>query len=630
MSQLFKRISAAAVLQFLVWGVLLTLALTLPLTKASLDYQYERGMLRSDLQARAFLVGNRISANPQFWRFEEFRLLEALEKDLLPEGRGDRRAVVDDKERTIVETLKRGAVAPPVLRERVDLFENGQLAGYLVIERSMRLLVIEAAVLGGASLLLAVCIAVLLTKLPLRQLRSMEDELAHKAYHDDLTGLLNRDAFRRLLSDAVARAGRERRRLAVLFIDLDRFKSINDSMGHDAGDEALRAVAERLRHCVRANDVLARLSGDEFAIVVDSPTVSAKQLGESVLTRFQQNFEVAGRPWRLGCCIGVAVTPDHGDDPDRLLACADTAMLVAKNSGRSACRVYEESMEESVLRRVNLEDELRGALERNEFRLHYQPLVDLRTGALRGVEALLRWQHPTRGLVSPLEFIPVLESMGLIHAVGQWVLDESCAQLCRWQAQGLLALQVSVNVSPLQFSRQLDFVDAVRGALQRTGLPPAQLQLELTESTLMTDSAQSQRLLNELRHHGVELAIDDFGTGYSSLAYLRSFPVSVLKIDRSFVRDMMSSDANASIVKAIVQMAQGLGLSVTAEGIETAEQLAALKALGCSTGQGFGLGRPAPAEVIEGLLRGAAAQQAGQAPASGPPVAAPAVDPVSA
>lgn len=607
MSQLFRRMSATTVLQGLVWTLLLVLALTLPLTKGSLDYQYQRGTLRSDLHARAFLVGQRIAANPQFWRFEEFRLREALDRDLLREGRHDRRAVVDARNETVVETQARDALPAPVIQERVDLFENGQLAGAVVIERSLRTLVIEVGVLTAVGLLLAVALAILLTRLPLRQLRVVEDELAHKAYHDDLTGLLNREAFRRLLADHVARATRENRRLAVLFIDLDRFKSINDSMGHDAGDEALRGVAERLRQCVRGQDLLARLSGDEFAILFDAPASPAQALGDSVLARFQQAFELSGRPWRLGCSVGVALTPDHGTDPDRLLACADTAMLNAKAQGRAACCVYDESMEESVLRRVHLEDELRHALDRREFVLHYQPLVDLRSGAMRGVEALLRWQHPQRGLVSPLDFIPVLESMGLIHAVGQWVLEEACAQMCRWREAGLPLLQVSVNVSPLQFSRQLEFVEAVRVALARSGLPPDRLQLELTESTLMTDSGQSQRMLEELRRHGVELAIDDFGTGYSSLAYLRSFPVSVLKVDRSFVRDMLSSEANASIVKAIVQLSHSLNLSVTAEGIETPAQLSALKALGCSTGQGFGLGRPVSAAVLESQLRAGAA-----------------------
>ena len=607
MSQLFRRMSATTVLQGLVWTLLLVLALTLPLTKGSLDYQYQRGTLRSDLHARAFLVGQRIAANPQFWRFEEFRLREALDRDLLREGRHDRRAVVDARNETVVETQARDALPAPVIQERVDLFENGQLAGAVVIERSLRTLVIEVGVLTAVGLLLAVALAILLTRLPLRQLRVVEDELAHKAYHDDLTGLLNREAFRRLLADHVARATRENRRLAVLFIDLDRFKSINDSMGHDAGDEALRGVAERLRQCVRGQDLLARLSGDEFAILFDAPASPAQALGDSVLARFQQAFELSGRPWRLGCSVGVALTPDHGTDPDRLLACADTAMLNAKAQGRAACCVYDESMEESVLRRVHLEDELRHALDRREFVLHYQPLVDLRSGAMRGVEALLRWQHPQRGLVSPLDFIPVLESMGLIHAVGQWVLEEACAQMCRWREAGLPLLQVSVNVSPLQFSRQLEFVEAVRVALARSGLPPDRLQLELTESTLMTDSGQSQRMLEELRRHGVELAIDDFGTGYSSLAYLRSFPVSVLKVDRSFVRDMLSSEANASIVKAIVQLSHSLNLSVTAEGIETSAQLSALKALGCSTGQGFGLGRPVSAAVLESQLRAGAA-----------------------
>jgi diguanylate cyclase (GGDEF)-like protein len=597
-SQFLHRISAASILQGLVWGVLMLLALALPLIEYSLDLEYQRGTLASEGQARAFVIGQRVAANPQLWAFETLRLEEHLRQNLLDNGQADHRSILDARGEVVAQHGDESALSWPVLEERQALYENGRVAGWVRLKRSLRGDVLEALGLGAASLGLGTAAALLLTRLPLRRLRTMEEELRHKAYHDALTGLYNRDAFRRLMASAVALARRDGKRLAVLFIDLDRFKSINDSLGHDAGDEALRGVAERLRAGVRAEDVVARLSGDEFAILMEAPQTGADRLAETILQSFETHFIIGGRHWHLGCSVGVALYPQHGDDPDRLLACADTAMLNAKAAGRSASRLYHETMEESVAYRAQIEEDLRGALERGEFLLHYQPLIDLASGTVKGSEALLRWQHPQRGLVPPVEFIPTLEEMGMIHAVGQWVLDEACAQMRRWLDEGLPMRQVSVNVSPRQFARQDDFVDGVRAALGSANLDGVHLQLELTEGTLMINSVQSQKLLGQLRRLDVELAIDDFGTGYSSLAYLRTFPVSVLKIDRSFVSDMLISEGHASIVKAVVQMAHSLNLKVTAEGIETEAQQRALEALGCDTGQGYKLGRPMPAQDL--------------------------------
>ena len=611
MNQLLRRVSAAAILQALVWGLLMLAALAYPAAEYSLVLQFERGSLSSEAQARAFVVQQRVAANPQLWTFEVPRLEEHLQRDIMPNGTRDHRAVLDAKGEVVVRSVETVDLAWPVISHSEPLFDGGRPAGWVQLRRSLRDQVNAALAHGAVSVFVAALLALALTRLPLRRLRRVEDELAHKAYHDDLTGLYNRDAFRRLLAEGVSLAQRDRLNLAVLFIDLDRFKSINDSMGHDAGDEALRGVAERLLTTVRADDVVARLSGDEFALLLEVPAGEAPYLADKVLQRFEAPFTIGGRQWHLGCSVGVALFPEHGSDPDRLLACADIAMLNAKAGGRSASKLYHDAMEVSVLRRVQIEEELRGALERREFVLHYQPLVDLATGSIKGSEALLRWQHPQRGLMPPVEFIPVLEATGMIHAVGQWVLEAACAQMRRWLDLGLSMQQVSVNVSPRQFARQDDFVDDVRQALASAGLPAQHLQLELTEGTLMSNSAQSQVLLGDLRRLGVEMAIDDFGTGYSSLAYLRSFPVSVLKIDRSFVRDMQVSEQSASIVKAVVQMAHGLNLSVTAEGIETDEQRRALEALGCDTGQGYRLGRPMPAAALQVLC--AAASEASAA-----------------
>ena len=602
-SKLLRPWTAAAILQWLAWGTVMLLSLAIPASQYASAEHFHRGSLAADAMARAFTLGQRISANPQMWFYEAYRLQEGVAQDLLPESRADYRVVIGADGTVLADNVRSAALPTPVLVHREALYDSGRVVGHVELRRSLRKDLRDAAITGGICLAVGLALAWLLTRLPLARLRRVERELEHKAYHDDLTGLYNRDAFRRLLAEGVELARRDRRRLAVLYIDLDRFKSINDSLGHDAGDEALKAVADRLRASVRSSDVVARLSGDEFAILIEAPPVASPALADKVLERFAAPFVVGGRQWHLGCSVGVAEFPDNGDDADRLLGCADTAMLHAKASGRNGSRVYHDAMEESVLRRLQIEEDLRGALERREFVLHYQPLVDLRTGRLKGCEALLRWQHPQRGLLPPLDFIGALEEMGLIHAVGMWVLEEACRQMRQWRDAGADIELVSVNVSPLQFARQSDFVDQVRQALAASGLPHGHLQLELTEGTLMADSQQSLALLLELRSLGVTLAIDDFGTGYSSLAYLRSFPVSVLKIDRSFVRDMHLDPRNANLVKAMVQMAHSLDLSVTAEGIETQTQHDALRALGCDTGQGYGIGRPMPADRLSEQIK---------------------------
>jgi predicted signal transduction protein with EAL and GGDEF domain len=364
-------------------------------------------------------------------------------------------------------------------------------------------------------------------------------------------------------------------------------------------------VAQRLSAAVRATDTVARLSGDEFAVLVDTggADVDAEALADSLLARFEAPFPVHGRDWHLTCSVGLSRYPHHATESDKLLAFADTAMLHAKSTGRSARSVYSQDMQRGVERRLQLEADLRDALPGRQFELHYQPLLDLASGRLDGVEALLRWRHPARGLVAPGEFIACLEDMGLIHAVGQWVLIEACSQMRRWLDDGRGLRQVAINVSALQFERGAAFVDLVRRALAEAQLPARHLQLEMTEGVLMSDSEHSLAVLGELHQLGVSLAVDDFGTGYSSLAYLRRFPVDTLKVDRSFVRDMCRDAKDASIVQAIVKMAHSLDLSVTAEGIENADQLAALTALGCDTGQGYLLGRPAAATAIDARQR---------------------------
>ncbi|MFO1325816.1 MAG: EAL domain-containing protein [Rubrivivax sp.] len=603
MAQLLRRWSAAALLQGLVWAVVMLLALALPLLRFQLDQRFHAGTLGSEARALAFVIGQRVAANPTMWSFETQRLETQLGHSLDTEDRDDRRVVLDSDEQLVAQAGGAAQLRWPVIEHREPLYDHGHLAGWVVAQRSLRAQLDTSALLAAASLLAGAGLALALTRLPLRRLRVVEDELAHKAYHDSLTGLYNREAFRRLLAEAVTLAARDQRRLAVMFIDLDRFKSINDSLGHDAGDDALRDAAARLRGGVRAGDVVARLSGDEFAVLLDAPAGDASQLAPLVLKRFEQPFVVGGRPWQLGCSVGVALYPDHAGDAERLLACADAAMLQAKSTGRGAGQLYERSLDALHERHAQIERDLRGALERDEFVLHFQPLLALAENRVTGVETLLRWQHPREGLVMPGDFIGVLESSGLIHAVGRWVLHAACGQMRQWLDRGVPLRRIAVNVSALQFGRAADFVEVVRSALDASGLPARHLQLELTESMLMADHAAALATLSELRALGVELAIDDFGTGYSSLAYLQHFPVQALKIDRSFVAGMLTNDSNRNIVKAIVQLAHSLKLSVTAEGVESMSQREALRALGADHCQGYAIGRPAPPDAIEPVVQ---------------------------
>jgi len=602
------RWTAARTLELLVWCLAAVIGAGLPAMLYVLEMQFQRGTLQSIAEARSEGVSQRIAANPQLWRFEQERLQDILKHSVVQGDGDDRRSIVALDGTLVAESKGAKELASPVIEVRHALYDAGREVASLQVQRSLRPVLLR--LLGGAFASVAVSAMALafLKWLPLRALRRMEVELEHKAYHDQLTGLYNREAFRRLLDKAVLEARRHDQRLAVMFIDLDRFKSINDTLGHDAGDQVLRSVAERLRASVRDSDVVARLSGDEFAIVIENigGEDAAAGAADALLRRFEGPFELAGRDWYLSCSVGLSLFPTHAQDSDKLLAFADTAMLHAKSSGRSSRLVYSEGMQDSVAHRVHIEDELRGALERNEFVLQFQPLVSMADGRISGAEALLRWQHPRRGMVPPVEFIAILEDLGLIHSVGRWVLVQACRQLQQWRQAGLDIGVVAVNVSALQFGRAAEFVDQVRQALQQTGLPPRQLQLELTEGVLMSDSDRSLKVLGELERLGVTLAIDDFGTGYSSLAYLRSFPVSTLKVDRSFVRNMCADAKDASIVKAVVQLAHSLNLQVTAEGIETPGQLAALNALGCDVGQGYLLGRPmAAAELAERMRRAA-------------------------
>jgi diguanylate cyclase (GGDEF)-like protein len=434
-------------------------------------------------------------------------------------------------------------------------------------------------------------------------LQKVNAELKHMVLHDPLTRLPNRLLLEDRIGQAIGACRRSGARCAVLFVDLDRFKSVNDSLGHFAGDELLRAMAERLRAAMRAEDTVSRLGGDEFVVLLrqierdeDAEVVARKILEVAGLP-----FPVNGRELSVTASIGAAIFPDHGSTAQMLISNADAAMYHVKKSGRNALQVFSASMSTFFPDRLALENDLRHALERRELELYYQPKVDVNSGSVTGMEALVRWRHPQRGLISPADFIPLAEETGMIIPLGQWVLREACRQNKAWQSEGLRPLRIAVNISGTQL-RHDGFVDQVALALRETGLEPRYLEIEITESVVMQNAATSVAMLDRLSRMGVHLAVDDFGTGYSSLSYLKRFPLNTLKIDSSFVRDLLTDRNGAVIVEAIIVLAHSLKLEVVAEGVEEQAQLQFLQSLGSDQYQGFLHSRPLTALDFGRLL----------------------------
>jgi diguanylate cyclase (GGDEF)-like protein len=431
-----------------------------------------------------------------------------------------------------------------------------------------------------------------------------DQRIEYLASHDSLTGLPNREMFNNLLHSAIEVAQLRQLQFAMLFIDLDRFKVINDSLGHETGDALLVEMARRLRQNLRASDIVARLGGDEFVVILEHSAGrdDIEEIGRKLLSAVSQPVQLSGIECHATASIGIAMFPAHGADVHSLIKSADTAMYLAKEDGKNNFRFFTKEAKMPSIERLTLENCLRHALERKEFSLHYQPKVDLTTGQITGVEALLRWTHPEYGMLPPAQFIPLAEETGLIVPVGRWVLMEACAQNMAWQRCGLRPVSMAVNLSPRQFIDE-NLLRDIDEALAASGMSAVLLQIEVTESMMMRNVSRAIKVLDAIRNRGIRIAIDDFGTGYSSMSLMKQFPIDTIKIDRSFVRDLPADTEDQAIAQAIISMGRALGMTVVAEGVETVEQETFLRAHGCDEMQGFLFSRPLTPDKLAELLR---------------------------
>ena len=584
--------------------MVLILALAIPAAYLSARIAQEDAAIETLSSVYAALVTAAIAQKPTMWQFEEHKLLALIEHDIARDGNMTLYAISDAQRRPLVSSAKQPPPAPTVVAETA-LYDSTEVVGYYRVERSLRAPLQDCAVVALLALLAALSCAAPLRSLPLRALRQSQSRLLHMAKHDALTGLPNRSLLDDRLGQALLHAERYSRHVSVAFMDLDNFKSINDSLGHDAGDELLVQMSGRLSRTVRSTDTVVRLGGDEFVILLfDQPNVEesvAIALGR-LMEAVAEPMDLRGHKVQLGCSIGVATYPLDGGDASTLLKNADTAMYRAKELGKSNFQFYTADLNAKLKERMTLQNGLLQAMARDEFFLEYQPQVDLATGQLIGVETLIRWQNRELGVVPPAKFISLAEDSGIIVALGLWVLRTACLQQVAWQAQGFAAIKMSVNVSPRQF-KDPRFSESVAAVLLETGIQPELLELEITESLIMEDVERAVATMHRIRHLGVQLSIDDFGTGYSSLSSLKNFPVSRLKIDRSFVSMLPGNADDCVLAKAVIALGHQLNLKVVAEGVETQCQQDFLQDCRCDEMQGFHFSRPVSAHAVQVMLQ---------------------------
>jgi diguanylate cyclase (GGDEF)-like protein len=435
--------------------------------------------------------------------------------------------------------------------------------------------------------------------------KQLEEQLTHQALHDPLTNLANRVLFRDRVEHALTKLKRNKTALSVLFLDLDNFKTINDSLGHVAGDRLLISFSERLQSCLRSSDTAARLSGDEFAILIEDSknNETAGLIANKLHDILRLPIVIDGKEVFVSLSIGIAVTKTGDENPEELLRNADVAMYMAKRQGKGRHVIFQTEMHEALMERIEIEENLRLGIEKEEFSLHYQPIIELTSTRIVGMESLVRWNHPKKGLIPPAQFIPIAEDTNLIIPLGTWILEEACRQAQKWQNQydDRPHLSIAVNLSIRQF-QQKDLVETVANALAKSKLPSQRLVLEITENHMLQDTETTIKKLHELKELGVRLAIDDFGTGYSSLSYLQRFPVDIIKIDKSFIDKINHGQEGMALARAIIMMSESLGLRTVAEGIEQAEQAETLRHLGCAYGQGYYFSRPLSKEQMDDFL----------------------------
>ena len=582
--------------------IALATTLCLPAIFFTFSYRIVASTLEAELDITSSLVTRAIRLNPYLWKYDIETLGNLLDNRSRSGQQGSIRILLADG----TAVVARGSVRTgPIISKSRILTDGDKDVASLVIERSLSETVDQTFVVFLCSAAFSIGLFLLLKTTPARILRSAEKELQQLAYYDSLTSLPNRYLLHDRLGQIIQQAERDRFQVAVLLLDLDRFKDINDSFGHGTGDQLLRKIADRIQGCLRETDTVARYGGDEFVIILpkvpDRHEEFTSTVARKLLGAIEQPIHFDGKKLYSSCSIGIAFYPLDGQERQSLFKHAEQAMYQVKQKGRKNFQYFSMDLEHKVQKRTALELNLRQALEQRQLFLEYQPKFDLSAGRISGVEVLTRWNHPQMGQIRPDLFIPLAEETGIIHPLGSWILRTASLQHLHWQREGLAPPPLAVNLS-IRELQQKDFIVKISNILEETGLSPEDLELELTESCLMESSEDIISKLKSLNRLGVKIAIDDFGTGYSSLSYLKHFPIDRLKIDRCFVKEIEQNQSDSKIAKAIIAMAKSLGLAVTAEGVETEAQLMILAEHGCDEIQGYYYSHPLPATDLERFL----------------------------